>query len=158
MKRYADLISGGLLALVGIILLVESRNIRAMMEMEFGPKIMPQIYSVALIGLGAAIAVSSLVRARKGAFPSGKWQHSTIGRFRVVATMGLVVFYVAALRPLGFLATSIVYLFFQFLVLGGAANKWRLLPYLIVAVAVSLGIYHLFYGVFNVFLPVGRIW
>lgn len=158
MKRYADVISGGLLVLVGIVLLIETRNIRAMMEMEFGPKIMPQIYSVALIGLGAAIALSNLLRERSRRSPVRGTAGTRSGALRVVATMALVVFYVMALRPLGFLVTSVAYLFLQFAVLGGVKNKLRLLPYAVVAIVVAFGIYHLFYGVFNVFLPVGRIW
>ncbi len=158
MKRYADVISGCVLSLIGIIMLIETRNIRALMLMEFGPKIMPRIYSVGLIGLGAAIAIIGAVRARQHPSASQSSHMGPIDGKKVALTMGLIAFYVVALRPLGFLVTSIIYLFFQILVLGGAANKWRLLPYALISLVVVFGVYALFFGVFRVFLPPGRIW
>lgn len=158
MKRYADVVSGSVLAVIGVVMLVESRHVRALMAMEFGPKIMPQIYSVGLIVLGAVIAISGWLRARQNPDAAQSSHLGNVSKKNVIFTMGLIAFYVAALRPLGFIVTSITYLFLQIIVLGGVPNRRQLLSAAIVAVSISFGIYHLFYGVFNVFLPPGRIW
>jgi putative tricarboxylic transport membrane protein len=158
LRRYADAVSGGVLAVVGIVMLVETRNIRALRIMEFGPKIMPRIYSVALIVLGLAIALSGVLRALRDPSTEQSPNLGQVNFTKVMLTLALIGFYVGGLRLLGFLATSTVYLFLQVWVLGGAANKWRLLAYAAGAVAVSFGVYFLFSGAFDVFLPAGRIW
>lgn len=158
LQRNADLISGIALAVIGLVMLIETRNIRALQIMEFGPRVMPQLYSIALMGLGGAIALSGAIRKIGG---DVRAQSSNLGKCnyaKAFLTIALIVLFVVALRPIGFLLTSTLYLFFQFLVLGGAANRWRLVWYAGLAGAIALGNYLLFTQVFNVLLPVGRVW
>lgn len=158
LREYADVISGATLAVFGVIMLIETRNIRALRIMEFGPRVMPRLYSIALMGLGGAIAISGAIRAFGSAGGAQSPNFGDSNYLKSFLTIGLIGFFVVALRPIGFLLTSILYLFFQFLVLGGAAHRWRLLWYAGLAATVSLGIYLLFSQVFNVLLPVGRVW
>lgn len=158
MKRYADVISGSVLALVGAIFLIETRNIQAIMKMEFGPKVMPRIISVLLIVLGVIIAGLGLHTAKTYPEKSQSRNFHIENVTGVLLTAVCLVFYIIALQPLGFLATSIVFLFAQFAVLGGVAHKKRLLFYAIISIVVSIGIYLLFTRVFGVLLPAGRIW
>ena len=159
MKRYGDVVSGGFLVLVSIIFFFETRNIRAFRIMKFGPKVMPRLLSIALFVVGAAIVVTGLLRLRRirGTAEASGGEVASIDYKRVAATVVLIAAYVFALRPLGFVLVSIVYLFCQFVVLGGAAKR-RLPVYGLLSLGVSLGIYYLFYIAFNVLLPPGRIW
>lgn len=159
MKRYGDVVSGGVLVLASIIMFFETRNIRAFKIMKFGPKVMPRLLSIALFIVGVAIVLTGLLRLRRihGAAEAPGGAVASIDYKRVAATMVLIAAYVLALRPLGFVLVSIVYLFCQFVVLGGAA-KLRLPIYGLLSLGVSLGIYYLFYFAFNVLLPPGRIW
>ncbi len=158
MKRYADIISGSFIAFIGVVFLIETRNIQALMKMEFGPKIMPRILSVGLIFFGVTIAASGWIQSKNR---PGAVQSRHLGEIRtakVLATAALIIFYVAALQPLGFLVTSVIYLFLQVIVLGGVAKKARLLPYALVSIIVASGINVLFTQVFKVLLPAGRLW
>jgi putative tricarboxylic transport membrane protein len=158
MKRYADAISGSIVVLIGVVMFFETRNIQALMVMDFGPKIMPRIFTIGLVLFGSIVAVGGYLRAMRDPSVVQSSRLGSVDLKKVVFTIGLIIAYVVALRPLGFLVTSVLYLFFQILVLGGAAKKRRLLPYAVVSLIMSFGIYFLFTDVFTVFLPKGRIW
>ncbi len=159
MKRYADVVSGSFLVLVSIVMLLETRSIRALGIMEFGPKIMPRILSTALLIVGLAIVVTSLVRMKSAPVTEDpkETEGPSVNYKKVAATAALISFYVFSLRPFGFIVTTIIYLFGQFVVLGGVAKR-RLPIYGLLSLGVSFGIYYLFYFVFNVLLPPGRVW
>jgi putative tricarboxylic transport membrane protein len=157
MKRNADVISSSVLVLVAIVMLNETRRIQALGIMEFGPKVMPRLLAGALLIVGAGILIPALLRLRRAPEAPAGASAPAIDHRRVALTAALITLYVFALRPLGFLVTTLLYLFGQFLVLGGAVRR-RLPVYGALALAVAFGIYYLFYGAFKVLLPPGRIW
>ncbi len=157
MKRYADVISSSALVLIAIVMLNETRKIQALGIMEFGPKVMPRLMAGALLIVGASILIPALLRLRHASAAPVGAAPPAIDHRRVALTAALITLYVFALRPLGFLVTTVLYLFGQFLVLGGVVKR-RLPVYGLLALAVAFGIYYLFYGAFKVLLPPGRIW
>ncbi len=157
MKRYSDVISGGVLVLISVVMLFETRNIRALGIMKFGPKIMPRLFSSALLLVGIGIVLYGLKAAHRAPAGAQRSESEELNGRKVAATAGLITFYVFALEPIGFIITTMLYLFLQFLVLGGARRR-QLPIYAVLAVAVSLGVYALFYGVFDVFLPPGLLY
>lgn len=161
MKRYADVVSGGMVALFGLVMLIETRSIQALMPMDFGPKIMPRIFAICLILLGTIISVTGVIKFKNDPSSVQSTRLGTLGKYelmKISITLGLIVFYVFSLRNLGFILTSIIYLFFQILILGAKPNNKKLIVYVTVSLFFSIAIFYLFTGVFNVFLPVGRIW
>jgi putative tricarboxylic transport membrane protein len=159
MKRYADIVSGSFLVLVSIIFFFETKNMRALKIMQFGPRVMPRLLTITLFIVGIAIAVTGIMRLQRNSVVvrnKGE-QVSLIDYKKVIATMVLITFYVFGLQRLGFVLVTIVYLFCQFLVLGGVAKR-RLLIYGLLSFGIAFGIYYLFYFAFNVLLPPGQIW
>lgn len=159
MKRYADVVSGSFLVLVSILISLETRNIRAFRIMTFGPKVMPRLLSIVLCIVGVAIVVTGLLRLRRPheADEADGGAGASVDYRKVLSTMALIAFYVFALRPLGFIFVTVVYLLSQFIVLGGVARR-RLPIYGLLSLGVAFGIYYLFYFAFNVLLPPGQIW
>jgi putative tricarboxylic transport membrane protein len=157
MKRYADVISSSVLVVISIVMLNETRRIQALGIMEFGPKVMPRLMAGALLIVGAGILIPALLRLRRPVAAAVSAAPPATDYRRVALTAALITLYVFSLRPLGFLLTTVLYLFGQFLVLGGVVRR-RLPMYGFLALAVAFGIYYLFYGAFKVLLPPGRIW
>ena len=72
---------------------------------------------------------------------------------KTLITAALIAAYALALKPVGFVISSFVYLWLQMLVLQEEKKHWKLMT--IVAVICSLGIYLMFTKVFSVMLPRG---
>lgn len=71
-----------------------------------------------------------------------------------ILTVCLLLAYVAAFQPIGFLISSVAYLFLQFLILSTKDNRnWLVIS--AVAVGLPLVVYVLFVYVFNYILPAG---
>jgi putative tricarboxylic transport membrane protein len=68
-------------------------------------------------------------------------------------TFVLIFLYLALLEPLGFLLSTAVYLFFQFIVL--SRKKPNLPLYGLLSISTSAIVYYLFVKVFILFLPAG---
>ncbi len=75
----------------------------------------------------------------------------------VLKTAVLIVVYIALFEPVGFLITTFVYLFLQFILLTPADKKPNYLFYGIVALVVSLFVYAIFRYSLDIILPQGLI-
>ena len=157
MKRYADAVSGGFMIVISIILLRETGRIQALGIMQFGPKVMPRIFAGVLFIVGCVITAQCFWNLRREKIPAERKNAVPVNRRRVVMTAGLITFYVFLLQPLGFIVTTLAYLILQFLVLGGPGKR-QIPVYVVLSVLVTMGIYTLFYRVFDVFLPPGILY
>jgi hypothetical protein len=157
MKRYADMISGGSIIIIAVVMLYQTTNIRALGIMDFGPELIPRMLSTALLLAGIGIFCTGL-SANRGKRANGNSETKDLTDYRRTAlTAGLITFYIGALQFIGFIITTVLYLFFQFMVLGGTAKK-KMPLYAALAVSFTFGIYYLFYSVFSVLLPPGLLY
>lgn len=111
----------------------------------------PLILSTLMWVLGLA----QLVFARKA---DGKELEKSNTDVRTVLETGaLIILYIGLFELIGFLVTTMVYLFVQFMVLTPAEKKPNLPVYGIVSVAVSLFVYTIFRYGLDIILPQGII-
>ena len=75
----------------------------------------------------------------------------------VLKTAVLIVVYIALFEPVGFLITTMVYLFLQFIFLTPADKKPNYLFYGIISLVVSLFVYTIFRYSLDIILPQGLI-
>ena len=75
----------------------------------------------------------------------------------VFKTLALVLLYTALMEPVGFLITTALYLYVQFIVLTPAEQKVKHLRYALIAVVSAVLIFYIFRHGFDLLLPVGLL-
>lgn len=115
----------------------------------------PYVLAWAMIGLGA---LQCLVTWRRGAIASGDGDKlQPLQALTVLATLGLVAGFIAALRPLGFPIAATVFLFAQFIVLTPNGQRPRLVLYAALAMISTAVIFITFRYGFRLMLPAGPL-
>lgn len=153
MLRVSDLVSGLAVAGLGTVILLQARTYPSVGASPISPSFYPGLIGVVLIGCGAALAITSLVRG--GAMPLAVMPDWIRRPGNIVAVLSIPVAVVAygLLSPsLGFLATST-------LVMLGLLLCFRVtwLWSVGIAVALSVALHVVFVVLMRVPLPSGLI-
>lgn len=132
----------------GLVLLVQSANIKPMMKNDLGSGFFPTIIGAAIIVVAVVLLLFSLREKESGKTSSdsdmaGGW-----------LSILLLLAYVTAFNRIGFIISTMVYLFFQILVLAPKEKRsWPVTG--IISVVAPLFIYGMFVYVINSPLPKG---
>jgi putative tricarboxylic transport membrane protein len=147
--RTGDVVSGAVLAGVGIFIIVEARGWEYLGPDGPGPGFFPLWYGVCMAGLALLLVVSSLVqRTPKPATPV-QWHE--VGR-ALAAWAGLAIC-IGLLKVLGFLLAFGLFTFFLVAVM----YRRPLGTALAVAVGMAAGFYLVFPLALKVALPAGKL-
>ena len=136
---------------------IKTRNI---LGSSYGPELLPRIYGGALVVLSILLIISDLIKASKEKNAEGEAQDSEKARanriaiLRIIGTILLVLIYIAAIVPVGFLISSACYMMLQLLMIC-PKGKFNYLKFAIVSVVAAILIEYLFMSVFSVPLPEG---
>ena len=142
-----DIVSGSVLALLGIYIVIESRSWDYMAPDGPGPGFFPWWYGIVMIGLAAVLVAQNLLAAPDRDRKPVRWRDC--GRALIV--WGSFFLCVASLKYLGFLLGFGLFVLFLVRVMYG--RPWRAaLP---VAAAAAAGFYLLFAVALDVRLPTG---
>jgi hypothetical protein len=76
----------------------------------------------------------------------------------ILITFGLFVFYMFALAPLGFILSSIIYVFLQMLVLSVKPSIKQVVVFALISIAAPILSHYLFVNFFTLMLPRGTLW
>lgn len=161
MSKYTDLIVGLVFSTISLIYFGMSFNIQEAGVTQMGPAFVPRVI-VGITFLLSIILIATNVGTLKRAEiqPSGAEDHADQEKpnyVPVVLTTVLLLAYVMLLEPVGFIVSTIVYLFLQFNV--SAPKTRKSLKYqayfLVGAVVAAIAINTLFVTGFNVMLPQG---
>ena len=150
--RINDAVTGGVLLVFAIAVFLYARTLPALPGQQYGAAVFPMLIACGLGGCGALLIVSGL-RHWQGAVIWGAWARSPRAWRNLAVTVGLVVFYILAARPLGFIPVSIVILLVLCILLG---TRWWLAA--AVAAVATLGIYKSFTDLLLVPLPRSMFW
>ena len=147
--KTGDIVSGAVLAGLGVFIITEARRWEYLGPDGPGPGFFPLWYGIALVALSALLVGMSL--ARRASEPGGPVNWREVGR-ALVAWAGLAAC-VGLLKVLGFLLAFGLFTFFLVAVmyrrsLGTAAA---------VSLGMMLGFYLLFPLALNVAFPVGKL-
>ena len=148
-RAYGDVISGGLLAGLGVFILTEARNWPYSSPSGPGPGFFPMWYGIGIIALSLVLVVTSLMKPARE-------EHEPVDRPGVVrglSTWAAFALAVALSKPLGFIVSFALLTFFivavvfrRPVVIAGAT-----------ALATAIGFYITFPLALNVALPTGYI-
>ena len=134
----------------GIFLFVESMGIKHMMKNDVGSAFFPKVVAVAITGVSVIRLIMTL---REPASERKKSNSDLKGGW---LTIVLIAAYVMAFQPVGFIISTMVYLFLQILVLVPKEKRsWPLT--VIISVVSPIAIYALFTYAISSPLPKG-IW
>jgi putative tricarboxylic transport membrane protein len=151
MKKKKDLIIGAAFFAISVGVFVSSFSIRKLVVSKVGSAFVPQLMAILLAGLSILLIVQALTAKVE---PAPEKKPASGGRNHSVwLTFVLIFLYLALLEPLGFLLSTAVYLFFQFIVL--SRKKPNLPLYGLLSISTSAIVYYLFVKVFILFLPAG---
>jgi putative tricarboxylic transport membrane protein len=144
-----DVISGGLLAGLGVFILIEARNWPYSSTSGPGAGFFPTSYGIAIVVLSLFLMVKSLLNPAK----EENEAVDRLGVFRGLSTWVAFALAVALLKPLGFIVSFALLTFFivavvfrRSLVVAGAT-----------ALATAVGFYVVFPLALSVALPVGYL-
>ena len=149
MAKSGDIVSGVLLAGLGIFIISEARRWEYLGPDGPGPGFFPLWYGVGMVGLALLLVGMSL---RQGARESGKpvnWREVS----RALTAWAGLALCVGLLKVLGFLLAFGLFTFFLVAVM----YRRPLATALAVSVGTSVGFWLLFPLALNVALPVGRL-
>lgn len=147
--KTGDIVSGGVLAGLGVYIIVEARGWEYTGSDGPGPGFFPLWYGLAMVALSLLLVATSI--AGRGAEPGQAVNWREVGR-ALVAWAGLALC-VGLLKVLGFLLAFGLFTFFLVAVM----YRRPLGAAVAVAVSVSAGFYLLFPLALNVALPVGKL-
>ncbi|WP_434626878.1 tripartite tricarboxylate transporter TctB family protein [Pseudomonas sp. Z1-29] len=148
-----ELIAGLAMLGAGIAYLILTMNLprRGTVDAAF----VPWVLAVALCLLGALQLWAWRKLPDKSAEPSEKPE--AIDYPTVIKSVALVLLYTALMQPVGFLITTALYLYAQFIVLTPADEKVKHLRYTLIAVVSAVLIFYIFRHGFDLLLPVGLL-
>jgi len=151
MKKYSELIFGASILAFGIFyfLLTNQLPRKGTVDAAF----VPYILSAFMLLLGV-LQIAVGVKASKN-FDEKNYKPENLDYLTVLKTIALIVIYIAVLEPIGFLISTILFLFIGFNLLAPAGEKKNQLMNLIIAVLASVIIYYVFRNGLNLMLPQG---
>lgn len=149
MARTGDIVSGAVLAGLGVFIILEAKGWEYLGPDGPGPGFFPLWYGIAMVALSLLLVAMSFRKPAAGPGKAVNW--SEIGRAMIAWTA--LAACIGFLKILGFLLAFGLFTFFLVAVmyrrtLGAAVG---------VAVGVSVGFYLLFPLALNVALPIGKL-
>ena len=154
-KKYGDLAAGLLFLLLSVVIFAGASSLPPNLLGGVGSDFLPKILAIAtcllsLLEIRAGFRTMRTYDAAKE--PESKEEKPEY--LRVLATIASFALYAFLLVPVGFLVSSVVYLFVQITILA-PTGKRNLLLFAIIAVVTSVAVYFIFRYGLNVMLPAG---
>lgn len=150
-KAFADLVASILVLIIGMVFLIEAQKLPDKVQ-GIGPGDYPTVICIILLVLGTVLLIQTLVRT-KGIpiIESHSINIVYLSRFAIMVACSFL-FYLL-LKPVGFLITAPLYLYFCMIFFGYK----RKIKGAIISVLFTTIVYFLFRNVFLVMLPAGLL-
>lgn len=156
-RKYGDIIVGIFYTALGAAVIYLAQQLPKSRVMKIGPDFMPMVIGTLIVVLALMLLFSSIKNFKRNAAAAQAAPADTSDYKRVLASLVLVVIYVNILAPVGFILSTLGYLFLQIIVL--APNEKRsakdILIYAVIDVIFVLVVFFLFRYGFKIVLPAG---
>ena len=156
-KKYGDIIVGLFYTFLGGAVIYLAKQLPKSRVMKIGPDFMPMVIGVLILVLALMLLFSSLKNFRSNAQKAESMPADTSDYKRVLASLVLVIIYVNILAPVGFILSTLGYLFLQIIVLApdDKRSKKSIITYAIIDIVFVFIVYFLFRYGFKIVLPSG---
>ena len=156
-RKYGDIVTGLFYAVLGGVVIYLSSQLPKSRVMKIGPDFMPMLIGIIILILALMLLFSAVKNFRTNAVKAKAAGADTSDYKRVLASLVLVVIYVNILAPVGFIVSTLGYLFLQIVVL--APNDRRsaknIITYAVIDVVFVFAVFFLFRYGFKIVLPAG---
>lgn len=157
-KKYNDLIVGVTMLAFGLFYLIMTTQIQRKGK-TIDATFFPYILSTIMLIVGSLQTIKGVLASKK--YDAASYvepaAHEKGDMKTVLITVGLIIAYVALLKPLGFILSSTIYLFVQIMVMVPNRIKKNYVLYAVIAVATSALIYVSFRFGLDLMLPAGLL-
>lgn len=152
-KRVRDLVLGIFFLVLSIAIYVAAAHLPPSLLGGIGSDFMPRIIAV-ITGILSVLQILNGINELKKPEEESDAEEDKPEYIRVVLTIAAFTIYVFVLSSVGFLPSTIVYLFAQMIILA-PKEKRNYLLFGVIAVVFSTVVYFLFRNALNVMLPTG---
>ena len=150
-NKQRDYACSVLFLIFGICMFIQSLSIPSMMDKDVGSGFVPKIVAMAIIVISAIKLLLTFLS--KKSEEAKKSDEDIMGG---LLTIVLLAIYVVLFKPLGFILSTFIYLFFQITLLSTEKNR-NLILFGIISVVAPVVIYALFVYVIKMPLPTGLL-
>ena len=155
MSKRTELLTAFVFAIIGVYMVFSSQSMTAKIANDIGPGFVPKLVGIGFILLSISKVLFTL-NAKAKTVKKSKPENRVM-LIKGLATIALFSVYVVTFKYLGFILTSILYLFFEILILKWEGQKFlsNLKTTVLVSVLVPTAIYFFFTVVLDLMLPSG---
>ncbi len=153
LKKYGDLATGIVFLVIAVVFYVLAGQLPPSLLGGVGSDFVPKILAVGT-GILSVLQIISGVKTMKKDFSGEAADEDRPEYIRVLATVAAFGIYVTVMEKVGFLISSIVYLFAQMVILA-PREKRNFLLLAVIAVVFNIVVYFIFRNALNVMLPKG---
>ena len=156
-RKYGDIVVGIFYAVLGAAVIYLAQQLPKSRVMKIGPNFMPLVIGILIVALALMLLFSSIKNFKRNAAKAEAMPADTSDYKRVLASLVLVVIYVNILAPVGFILSTLGYLFLQIIVLAPDDRRTakNIMLYAIIDVVFVLIVFFLFRYGFKIVLPAG---
>jgi putative tricarboxylic transport membrane protein len=164
MRINKDLFASVFLAVFSIVMYLASNSIKKLTVSKIGADFAPKLVAITIFILSIFYLINSIKQLKKTnseislekdpAVDDGKGEKKKISPLAVLATIGLLVLYIILLPMIGFLITTVIYLFIQMYLLADRSER-KIPVFLFTSLVTSISVYFIFKSVFHLMLPAG---
>ncbi|MCI6888392.1 MAG: tripartite tricarboxylate transporter TctB family protein [Lachnospiraceae bacterium] len=156
-KKYGDIVVGVFFMILSVVLIAMAKMLPKSKVMEIGPDFMPMVIGVITLILAAILTFLSVKNFKMKAASIDPDSLPDCDYKRVLSSVILVLVYVFAMQPVGFILSTLVFLLLQMLVLSpdDARGKKDIIKLAIIDVIFTLVVFFLFRYGFKIVLPAG---
>ena len=156
-RKYGDIIVGLFYTALGGFTIYLAKQLPKSRVMKIGPDFMPTVIGSLILILALILLFTSIKNFKRNAAKAESMPADTSDYKRMLASLVLVVIYVNILAPVGFILSTLGYLFLQILVLApnGKHKAKDVLLYAVIDVVFVFVVFFLFRYGFKIVLPAG---
>jgi len=156
-KKYGDIVVGVFFMALSAALIAMARMLPKSKVMEIGPDFMPLVIGVVTFILAAILTFLSIKNFKMHAAEIDAASIESCDYKRVLESIILVLIYVFALQPVGFIVSTLVFLMLQMVVLSpdDQRGKKQMIQLAVIDVLFTMVVFFLFRYGFKIVLPAG---
>ena len=156
-KKYGDIVVSVFFMALSAVMIYAATLLPKSKVMEIGPDFMPTVVGIATLILSTALLVISLKGLKSRVAEAEANPPAECDYKRMLISLILILVYVFALKPVGFILTTLVYLPIQMYVLADKEHRSKkdIITLLIIDVVFTIAVFFLFRYGFKIVLPQG---
>lgn len=156
-KKFGDLVTSIFFIVLSVVMIIAAKQLPPSTVMEIGPDFMPTVVGIGTLVLAAALLVISLKNLKANIASAEANPPKENDYKKMIISLLLILVYVFALKPVGFLLTTLVYLPIQMYVLAEPEKRTKkdIIMLVVIDVIFTFVVFFLFRYGFKIVLPQG---